>query len=98
MQDFGAAVKISEIMSAVEHQQAFERPTWSKQFGNWFELIAEWLIGWWKSNSKLAEKQFAKSQWKIPEKGRSALRLFRIVSQMNRKLSDCKLFKSLFNL
>jgi hypothetical protein len=27
MQDFGAAVKISEIMSAVEHQQAFERPT-----------------------------------------------------------------------
>jgi hypothetical protein len=45
---FGMAVKMSEITNAVNDQQPFEHLTWSKQFVHWFQLIVEWLFGWWK--------------------------------------------------
>jgi hypothetical protein len=48
--DFGTAVKRSKMTNSR-----------SKQFGNWFQLIVELIIGWWKRNSKLAKKQFRKS-------------------------------------
>jgi hypothetical protein len=58
---FRDGCEISKMTNAVVDQQPFEHLTWSKQFGNWFQLIVGWLFGWWKRNSKLAEKQFADS-------------------------------------
>jgi hypothetical protein len=45
MEDFGTAVKISEMTNTVDDQQPFQHLTWSKQFVNWFQLIVEWLFG-----------------------------------------------------
>jgi hypothetical protein len=79
-------------------QEPIERLKWSKHLGNWFQLIVEWLFGWRKGNSKLAEKQLEKSRWKLSLNGRYALGSFRYVWPKNRRLSGCQLVRSLFTL
>jgi hypothetical protein len=58
------------------------------------ELIStdRWMtLQMMKRNSKLAEKQFMKSKWKI--KGRSTLGLFHTIWLINKMFSHCKLVK-----
>jgi hypothetical protein len=97
MQDFGMVMKMSKITNVVDA---------NSYLNSWHDWNRLKIYFNWSSNEssddgiklKIGRETIKKSYWKILENMWYALGLFWTVWPTNRRLLDCKLVKSLFNL